>query len=202
MQFVKAFVFALAGLLAVNAYSATVDVNGIKFEEALEVRGNKLLLNGAGTRYRAIIKVYAAALYLNKKAETPEEVMAMPGAKRMTITMLREIDSTELGKLFTRSVEDNISRTDFSKVVGGLVRMGQMFSEQKKMSAGDTFSIDWVPGTGSVITVKGQVQGEPYKEPEFFAAMMSIWLGKSPADRNLKEALLGKKPAPINQNSN
>jgi Chalcone isomerase-like len=202
MRFVKSFLLALVCLLASHAHSATVEVNGIKFEDALEVRGNKLILNGAGTRYRAIIKVYAAGLYLSKKAETPEEVIAMPGPKRMTITMLREIDSSELGRLFTRSVEDNVSRADFSKVVGGLVRMGQMFSEQKKMSAGDTFSIDWVPGTGSVITVKGQVQGEPYKEPEFFAAMMSIWLGKSPADRNLKEALLGKKPALINQNGN
>ena len=34
--------------------------------------------------------------------------------------------------------------------------------------------------------------GEPIKEPEFFTALMKIWLGKSPADAQLKNALLGK----------
>ena len=44
-----------------------------------------------------------------------------------------------------------------------------------------------------VLTVKGKVQGEPFKEPEFFNALMSIWLGHSPADWQLKEQLLGQK---------
>ncbi len=204
MHLFKALVLTL-GLMAgavMSAHAQTTDVNGVKFQETMDLRGSKLVLNGAGTRYRAIVKVYTAGLYLPKKTEAPEEVLAMPGAKRITITMLRDIDSTELGKLFTRSVEDNVSRTDFSKVVGGLVRMGQIFADQKKMATGDNFTIDWIPGTGTIITIKGQVQGDPFKEPEFFTAMMSIWLGKSPADRNLKDALLGKKAVAPGQSNN
>lgn len=105
--------------------------------------------------------------------------------------MLRDIDAAELGRLLTQGIEDNIGKAALSKLVPGLVRMGQIFSDQKKMVAGDSFLIDWVPGKGTVITVKGGVQGEPFKEPEFFAALMSIWLGSSPADHKLKEALLG-----------
>ncbi len=30
------------------------------------------------------------------------------------------------------------------------------------------------------------------KEPEFFNALLGIWLGKSPADAQLKDALLGQ----------
>jgi hypothetical protein len=33
---------------------------------------------------------------------------------------------------------------------------------------------------------------EPIKEPEFFTALMSIWLGPAPADSQLKDALLAK----------
>ncbi len=69
--------------------------------------------------------------------------------------------------------------------------MGQIFFDHKKLLAGDSFQIDWLPGVGTVITVQGKVQGEPFKEPEFFNALMGIWLGKSPADWQLKEALLG-----------
>ena len=164
----------------------------MKLEDTTDLRGNKLVLNGAGVRYKAIFKVYTAGLYLGKKAGTPEEVLAAPGAKRMHITMLREIDSNELGKLFTRGVQDNAPKEEMSKLIPGLIKMGQIFSDQKKLMTGDVFTIDWVPGTGTVIAVKGVAQGEPFKEPEFFNALMRIWLGPQPADFKLKDALLGK----------
>jgi len=37
-------------------------------------------------------------------------------------------------------------------------------------------------------------EGAPIKEPEFYAALMKIWLGNSPADPLLKDALLGRAP--------
>ena len=136
--------------------------------------------------------MYAAGLYLPKKAGTPEEVLAMPGAKRLAITALRDVDSSELGKLFARGMEDNMDKQQFSKLIPGVMRMSQIFSDHKKLANGDNFTIDWVPGTGTVIALKGVQQGEPFKEPEFFNALMRIWLGPVPADWKLKEALLGK----------
>lgn len=172
--------------------AAVVDMAGVKFEDTIDQRGSKLLLNGAGIRYKAIFKVYSAGLYLPKKTSSPEEALSMAGHKRISITMLRDIDSNELGKLFTRGVEDNAPKTEMSKLIPGLIRMGQIFSDQKKLVAGDSFTFEWVPGTGGVLTVKGKVQGEPFKEAEFFIALLRIWLGPVPADFKLKEALLGK----------
>lgn len=193
MTFLKQCLLGTVSLvLACSALAATVDVGGVKLEDTTDLRGNKLVLNGAGVRYKAIFKVYTAGLYLGKKAGTPEEVLAAPGAKRMHITMLREIDSNELGKLFTRGVQDNAPKEEMSKLIPGLIKMGQIFSDQKKLMTGDVFTIDWVPGTGTVIAVKGVAQGEPFKEPEFFNALMRIWLGPQPADFKLKDALLGK----------
>jgi Chalcone isomerase-like len=181
-------------LTALATHAATVELSGVKLEDSVDAQGTKLQLNGAGIRYKAIFKVYTAGLYLTKKSATLDEVIAAPGPKRMSITMLRDIDSTELGKLFTRGVEDNMDRTEFSKIVPSIIRMGEMFASHKKLMAGDGFVVDWIPGTGTVITVKGVQQGEPFKEPKFFGALMGIWLGKSPADFKLKEALLGQKP--------
>ena len=188
---------ALLGLMAslvlsFNALAATVDVAGVKLEDAVDVQGTKLQLNGAGIRYKAIFKVYVGALYVGKKSATPEEVYAAAGPRRMSITMLREIDSNELGKAFTKGFEENTPKNEMSKLIPGLIRMGQVFADQKKLIAGDTFTIDWIPGSGTVITVKGKPQGEPFKEPEFYNALMRIWLGSSPADFKLKDALLGK----------
>ena len=188
-------ILTLAAILSLApglARAATVDVAGVQLEDRITVNGSPLQLNGAGVRYKAVFKVYAAGLYLGQKADTPEAVMAMPGPKRMAITMLRDIDSAELGKLFSRGMEDNMDRTAFSKLIPGVLRMSQVFTDHKNLKEGDNFLIDWVPGTGTVLTIKGKVEGEPFKEPEFFNALMRIWLGPKPADWMLKDALLGK----------
>ena len=193
MTLIKQCLSGLAGLiLSVGVFAAPVDVAGIKVEDTIDLQGTKLQLNGAGVRYKAVFKVYAAALYVGKKVATPEEFYAATGPKRMSITMLREIESNELGKAFTKGFEENAPKGEMAKLIPGLIRMGQVFADQKKLVAGDTFTNDWIPGTGLVITIKGKTQGEPFKEQEFFNALMRIWLGPNPADWKLKDALMGK----------
>ena len=136
--------------------------------------------------------MYSAGLYLEQKAATTDEVLGAAGPKRMTITMLRDIDSGELGKLFSRGMEDNMERAAFSKLIPGVMRMSQVFTDHKLLKKGETFTLDWIPGTGTILTVKGKVEGDPFKEKEFFDALMRIWLGPKPADWRLKDALLGK----------
>ena len=192
MQTIRSFVVAAAVLLAGGPVLAQANVSGVKYDETVDARGTALQLNGAGIRYKAVFKVYTAGLYLTRKATTPEEALAATGPKRISITMLREIDSSELGKLFSRGIEDNMDKAAFSKLVPGVLRMSQIFSDHKKLMTGDVFTIDWVPGTGTIITVKGVPQGEPFREPEFFNALLRIWLGPEPADYKLKDVMLGK----------
>jgi len=188
----RALAAASAFFACVSAGAATIDVAGVPLEERVTVAGSPLVLNGAGVRYKAVFQVYTAGLYLTTKADTTEGVLGNGGPKRITITMLRDIDAAELGKLFSRGMEDNMDRAAFSKLIPGVLRMSQIFAAYKKLNKGDTFTVDWVPGTGSVLTVRGQVEGEPFKEPAFFDALMRIWLGPKPADWQLKDALLGK----------
>ena len=187
-----ALVFLSAALCG-GAFAAQVDVAGGKLDDQRDLRGAPLQLNGAGSRYKTIIKVYTAGLYLGKKASTTEEALAVPGPKRVAITMLRDIDANELGKLFVKGVEDNSPKSEMVNLIPGLLRMGQMFADQKQLKAGDTFTIDWLPGTGTLITVRGVPQPDPVKEVAFFNALMRIWLGPNPADWKLKDALLGKQ---------
>ncbi|MFX8281883.1 chalcone isomerase family protein, partial [Acinetobacter baumannii] len=84
------------------ARADTVEVANVKYETAVDLAGQKLQLNGAGIRYKFVVKVYTAGLYLTTKAGTTQEVLAAPGPKRMHIQMLRDIDGNELGKLFTK----------------------------------------------------------------------------------------------------
>lgn len=185
----------LAGLTWPRALAQAVELAGVRFEPAVSVAGSRLLLNGAGIRYKAIFKVYAAGLYLGSKVGTPEAVYAATGPRRIHIVMLREIDANELGKLFTQGMEKNSPREQFSRSINGTIRLAELFARRKKLVAGDAFSVDWLPGSGTVVLINGKAEIEPIREPEFFNSLMSIWLGASPADYALKDALLGKAPS-------
>ncbi len=191
---------ASLGLSALPAHADTTEVAGVKYDNTARVAGETLQLNGAGIRYKAVFKVYTAGLYLNQKAGTPEAVIANPGPKRIHVVMLRDIDANELGKLFTRGMQDNSPRDEFSKSIPGTIRMGEIFSAKKKLANGESFSVEYVPNTGTSVLVNGKVMGEPVKEPEFFTGLLRIWLGNKPADAGLRDALLGQKPAPRIEN--
>jgi hypothetical protein len=179
------------------AQPAGVEVAGVRYPASATLAGNNLVLNGAGIRYRFVVQVYTAGLYLSSKADTPEAVLAAPGPKRLAVTMLREIDANELGRLFTRGMQDNAPKEEFSKSIPGTLKLADIFSARKRLAKGDNFSIDFVPGTGTTVLINGRAAGEPIVEPEFFKALIRIWLGPNPADDALKEALLGREaPSP------
>jgi hypothetical protein len=181
-----ASLLALAAPLPVLAQApapAGIEVAGVRYAPTIAVGNANLQLNGAGIRYKAVFKVYAAGLYLGAKASTPDAVYTSPGPKRLHVVMLRDIDGNELGKLFTDGMQKNATREEFGKSIPGTL---------KKLAAGDSFSVDYIPGTGTVIWLNGKVAAEPIAEPVFFIAMMKIWLGANPPDWQLKEALLGQ----------
>lgn len=183
----------LAGLLlSISVLAAPVEMSGVKLNDPVDVRGTPLQLNGAGIRYKAIFKVYVAGLYLATKAATPEEVYAAPGAKRLSITLLRDIEADVLGKSMTEGFENNTPPDEIARLTPGLVKIRQVFADQKKLHAGDNFTIDWIPDTGTILSIKGVPQGEPMKENDLFNALIRLWLGPRPADTKLKETLLGK----------
>jgi hypothetical protein len=177
-----------------NAGAVTRLGKKANFNHGISLGGKPLVLNGAGIRYKAVFRVYAAGLYLQSKADRPEEVLSTPGPKRMHIVMFRDIDGEELGKLFIKGMEKNASREDFIKCIPGTIKLSEIMSAKRSLNAGDSFTVDFVPGVGTTITVNSDTPSSPIKEPEFFNALLKIWLGEYPADEGLKVALLGDAP--------
>ena len=134
-------VVAATTLFTITAARAqTTEVGGVKFENTLQVGTTKLQLNGAGVRYKAVFKVYAAGLYLAAKASTPDAVLAASGPRLLQIVMLREIDGNELGKLFTKGMEQNAPREDFSKAQLALLEQPRRV-EHRQQHAVDDFKM-------------------------------------------------------------
>jgi hypothetical protein len=162
-----------------------------KFEPAMQVQGTPLLLNGAGTRYKAIFKVYDMGLYTTKKVNTPEALIALDGPKRLQFTALRELPGTDLGRLFIKGLSENSPKETVQKHTLSSTRFIEIFSGKSKLMPGETFAMEFVPGKGTQFYIQGQPQGAPVGDGEFFTMVLKIWVGNSPADNGLKDALLG-----------
>lgn len=182
----------LTGLtLSFGAVAAPLEISGVKVDDTISVHGVRLQLNGAGTRYKAVFKVYVAAMYVGKKASTPEAIYAAAGPKRLSITLLRDVESSEIAKTFADAIEGPAFKGEASRLIPELIKIEQRFLSREKLLAGENLTIDWVPGTGTVITVKGKPQGGPFNEIEIFNTLLGIWIGPYAADWKLRDALLG-----------
>lgn len=158
--------------------------------QTVQVAGHVVPRHGAGIRYKAIFQVYSAALYVEKPASSLEDISKLAGPKRVAVRMLRTINAAELGKLFAHGMEDNMDKQQFSKLIPGVLRMSEVFNRHKELKTGDQFTLDWLPGKGMVLSVNGQPDPAQFPEPEFYQAMLGIWLGPKPADSRLKAQLL------------
>jgi Chalcone isomerase-like len=192
-KFLGAAMAALgAGLMPALSWAQS-KIAEVTYPNEVTVGGQKLLLNGYGMRFRFGFRVYTAALYTPSKLTKNEDVIKTNFVKRLHLVAQRDVKGDEFGKLFSRGMEENMSKEDFSKMINGVVRMGNIFAEGKQFSKGDVILIDYIPGVGMTTNFRGKQQGEPIKEPEFTESFFKIWFGKKPADDQLRKALLGEQ---------
>lgn len=185
----------LAFAMAASLLTLPVEANsGTSFAAEAQVQGTPLVLNGAGTRFRAVFKVYDMALYTPRKVGTPEELLALPGPKLLSFTALRDIPGTDLGLAFIKGLSANSPKELTLKHTVSSNRLVEIFSGRSKLSPGDTFAMQYIPGQGTLFFIGGQPQGSPVGDAEFFSMVLNIWVGSNLADYGLKAALLGQDP--------
>ncbi|MDY0331297.1 MAG: chalcone isomerase family protein [Thiomonas sp.] len=166
-------------------------LHGVDIAPQVEVGGKTLTLNGAGTRYVFVFKVYTAALYLPQKSAQPQAIYAMTGPKELKLTMLRDVSGKELGDKLNEGIKNNLSPQEFSAFIPSLAQLGGLFAQKSQIKTGETVTIREIPGKGSTIAIDGVPSGGVFTDPQFFNSMLKIWLGKEPAEDRLKRALLG-----------
>lgn len=169
------------------------EVAGVRLDETARVATQELKLNGAGIRYKTFFKVYVAALYLGDKKATVPEVLAVPGAKRIQIVLLRDVSSEDLGQAFMAGMRKNSDMSERAKIINQMLTFGQLFASIPEIKKGDVLTTDWIPGSGTLCMLNGKKIADIIPDIAFYNALLKIWLGHSPADDKLKKAMLGEK---------
>jgi hypothetical protein len=182
-----------AFLVMVSPLASEAEVAGVKLDERAKLGGSELVLNGAGVRKKLFFKAYVAGLYLTEKRKTPTEVFALDGPKRASVTLLRDLPAQGLVDALTQGISDNCSPAQEQTLRSRLDRLAANLLSFRQVQRGDVITVDWLPGTGTVVTLNGQARGEPIPGHDVYLALLRVWLGDRPTSAGLKKALLGQK---------
>lgn len=187
----RALLLAAAALAcgAPRAQEAAVQLEGQTFAPRLQVAGSELLLNGAGVRAVAWFKGYVAALYLPRRSSAPEQVLAMPGPKRVQLRLLQDVPAEELVKALQKGLARNTS--DPARLAERSDRLAQTMLAVGRVKKGDVIDLDQDPTRGTLFALNGTLRGEPIAGADFYAALLASFVGQRPYDKRLKSGLLG-----------
>ncbi len=164
-----------------------VEVEGVSVPDSTTVGGETLKLNGAGVRTKFFFDIYVGALYLSERATSAEQAVNARGSKRITMSFLYgEVSGEKLANGWTKGFEKNQSKDSLAKLQARLNQFNAMFSDAHK---GELFTFDFLKDGSTVVTLKGKRAGV-IDGADFQRALLEVWLGKKPADKDLKKAML------------
>jgi hypothetical protein len=183
-------VLLLSAVITISADAA--EIEGVKLADNVQLggAGPDLVLNGAGVRTRVFFKVYVGALYLQKKTGSTDAVLGDAGAKRIAMHMLRDLDAEQLFSALNDGLKKNHAPGELARLEPQVKQLEGIFNAVKAAKKGDVILLDYLPGAGTRVTVRGDDKGTIAGE-DFNRALLRIWLGEQPADAALKRAMLG-----------
>ena len=182
----------LLALLFSTSASAIDAGGGVRFDDKISSGGGDLIANGAGVRTKVVFDVYAIALYLPIRATTPEAVAAQSGARRIAVQLLRDVSAGDFVDALKSGLQENLSATEFGALKAQIQQFADTLTAVKEVRKGTPVLIDYLPASGTRISVSGQVRGADIAGPAFFDGLLKIWLGSKPVQADLKAKLLGK----------
>ncbi len=189
-NFLSIALAALSLLALAPSPAPALEVAGVDVPETVRVGGSdaELVLNGAGVRKKFVIKVYVGALYLPRKANSPEAVYRMPGPKLVTMSFLySKVGRKKMRRGWSDGFRDNHTAAEMKALGERLARFNAFFGD---MHRGDVVHLYYLPGEGTRVLINGEEKGVVEGE-DFYRALLRVWLGTAPADKGLKKAMLG-----------
>ncbi len=181
----KKIVILVMLVFSANAMNAQTKIGDVTLPNTVKMLGEDLSLNGAGMREKMWIDLYAGGLYVQTKSNKAQVIIDSDSPMAMKLQIVSGLVSQEkmIGAVtegFENSNSGKATKADKAAFIA-------CFNDEivKK----DIFDIVYANGKTVVFKngkEKGSVNGLEFKK-----ALFGIWLGKKPADKDLKKGMLG-----------
>lgn len=171
-------------LICFNSFAAELD--GIKFEDKVNLDGKELVLNGIGIRKATFlkIKVYYGGLYLEQKSKDAMSFIGNNSPKQIVMNFVHDVDAKKLRSGFAEGLEN--ANKNHAALKSQMDKFNACVTDVVK---GDKFIVSFL-ADGVVLNAKGKAC-EKIAGQEFSKALLSIWF-INPSDEGLTNGLLSK----------
>ncbi len=182
-------VTALLVLLSLPGIVSAREIDGVQLPDSLTVAGARLLLNGAGIRTKFFFHVYAGGLYLQKTSHDGAAIIAadVPMLVRMHF-IYDGVSPEEMQKGWMKGFRRLAPHAD-KRLQAAMHRFTNLFSVTVKKN--DVYDFAWIPDKGLQVRLNDKVL-DVIDDFELKKVLFTIWFGKDPADKELKEGMLGR----------
>ena len=90
-------------------------------------------------------------------------------------------------------IEANHSEAEVKVLEPRIKQLEAVMQKVGTAKDGMRVTLDWVPGTGTQVSIDGAPADAPIQGENFYRALLRIWLGPHAVQDDLKRALLGAK---------
>lgn len=182
----KKIVLLIAFVICANITMAQTKVGDATLPNKVTLSGEEMELNGAGMREKMWIDLYAGGLYVQAKSNDADGIINSdaPMAMKLYIVSGMVSQSKMIGAV-TEGFENSSSGKATSSEKAAFIAC---FNDE--ITKEDIFDIAYA--NGKTIVYKNGLEKGTISGLEFKKALFGIWLGKKPADKDLKKGMLGK----------
>ena len=166
------------------------EIEGVSFDDVVEVGGQRLALNGTGLREVYIVKTWVAALYTPEPVDNAAVLISDAGPRRIAITLLADLSIERVARSMLdglRRNHDPILLAAIEKQIAAFVAALASIGPTEK---GDTLTLDLANGA-TRLGFNGMSVGEPVEGLLFRDALLRAFVGEQPIDEGLRRGLLG-----------
>lgn len=181
----------LGSLLAVFLFvpfAYAIEVAKVNIPDSIFAGEENLVLNGAGVRSKFGLKLYVGSLFLPEKSTDAQAIITADEPMAVRLNIVSGMITSEKMEDATREGFENATGGNTDPIREDIETFIAVFHEPIK--EGDSFDLVYFPARG----VEVYKNGNPVSvvgDMRFKQALFGIWLCDKPAQKSLKEGMLG-----------
>ena len=182
--------FSIALALAIAAPSGAIEIEGVKFSDAIRLTGpseTRLRLNGVGLlRYRVVFRGYVAGLYLPPDVSGRDALGDV--SRRLELSYFWSIRAEDFANAAMGLLESNIDKGALASLTDRIEILHDAYVD---VEPGDRYSLTYQNGGDTELRLNNRLLAS-VPGADFADAYFGIWLGEKPLDASLRDALLDR----------
>lgn len=185
----KKIILLILAIASIQLTEAQTTISGVTFPKKVMVGETTLELNGVGVRSKYWMDMYVAGLYLKTKSKDAKKIMNENEHASIKIQIVSSLITSEKMIAAVKEGFDNSTHKNTGSIQNEIDMFIAAFKDEIK--TGDVFDIFYVPSKLTTMVMKNGKVKAKIEGIEFKKALLGIWLSDNPADKKLKEGLLG-----------